>query len=183
MAFFRGIYLTLGFVGSLAALPLFLLHPRGRQRIWERYGRWNLSQSGVIWFHGASVGEILGLIPIIQKWRERHPAHCILVTATSATGLERAACCAHHTRLLPFDHPFWIRRALKNMRIEAFVFGETELWPALLEELQRRAVPLILVNGRLSEFSIIASLAHGCGASCETLRRSTPPTRNTRRAL
>jgi len=82
------------------------------------------------------------------------PETPILATATSTTGLERAAEVASVVRLVPFDSPIFLRRALGKVRIRAFIFGETELWPGLIAELQRRGVPCFMVNARLGARSV-----------------------------
>jgi 3-deoxy-D-manno-octulosonic-acid transferase len=150
----RILYNTLTFGISLILFPLFLCSRRGRARILERFGRWDLALEGAIWLHGASVGEINGLIPVLIKLRECYPGVPLLVTATSVTGLEHVARFADHTRLLPFDNPIWIRLAMRRIKPRLFVFTETEIWPALLEELFARRTPVIMINARISDFSI-----------------------------
>ncbi|MGI6524450.1 MAG: 3-deoxy-D-manno-octulosonic acid transferase [Bdellovibrionota bacterium] len=147
------LYETLGvLLPPLAALG-FLCHPRGRRRLSERFGCWSLQSDEVLWFHGASVGEVLGLLPIIAACKEAFPNLKTLLTVTSPTGLDIATGKTDYQRLLPFDNVLWIRQALKGIKIKAFVFGETEIWPALFRYLAHKDVPLLLVNGRLSESS------------------------------
>ena len=148
------IYSLVTFAASLGCLPLFLLHPRGRRRIRERYGLWGLEAGEVLWFHGASVGEVAGLLPIMARCRTKFPSAKILLTATSPTGLEKAAGAVDYVRLLPFDNRIWLAMALRNVTPRILVFGETEVWPNLLSLLSCRGVPLLLVNGRISEFSL-----------------------------
>jgi len=93
------------------------------------------------------------MLPVIGKCRSRFPDQKILLTATSSTGLEKAAGSADYLRLLPFDHPLWLQKALRRVRPRIFIFGETELWPNLLDRLAEGKIPMLLVNGRLSEFS------------------------------
>jgi len=154
MSVSRALYLMAGLVAPPLALPFFAAHPRGRRRLGERCGGWGLSGEDLLWFHGASVGEVAGLLPLIRLRRERFPADKILLSALSASGLDRSGSAADFTRILPFDHPLWLGRALRGVRVRGLVFGETEIWPALLDRLSRRGVPLMLVNGRMSEFSL-----------------------------
>ncbi len=121
----------------------------------ERCGFWGELPKRFFWFHGASVGEINGIVPLILALRERCPEMEILVTAVSITGLEQASTRLDdkawlHLRLLPFDHSYWISKAIGNRTPVGFVFSETELWPELISCLHRRAVPMGLVNGRMS---------------------------------
>lgn len=133
--------------------PFFLMRPRGRSRLLERYGNWRLAADGVLWFHGASMGEINGLLPVIDATRAAYPDTPVLVTATSVTGLERAASHADYLRLLPFDGRFWIKRALAQLKVRRFVFAETEIWPGLLDYLASAGVPVFLVNARISDYT------------------------------
>ncbi len=150
------IYSILTTFVSLLACPLFMLRARGRARLWERYGLWDLndSEGEVIWFHAASLGEVNGIIPLIRLWRSRFPKQRILLTSTSVTGLRRAEGEAHILRLLPFDAPAWIFLAVSKLSISKFIFAETEIWPALLTYLKRREVPIFLVNGRISDYTL-----------------------------
>src|SRR5690606_32727176 len=91
-----------------------------------------LCTSELIWFHGASVGEINGLVPLINKLREYYPRAVFLLTATSATGLERGKQFVDHAFLLPFDCKIWLERALAGLKFKLAIFTETELWPAAL---------------------------------------------------
>jgi 3-deoxy-D-manno-octulosonic-acid transferase len=141
--------------GVLAVLlfPLLILLPRFRNKLSERYGFWKLPPGEYIWFHGASVGEINGLISLIEQLKKTNPDIRILGSATSEKGcalLEKHVTAA---RLLPIDSFLFINKALKNVKILKFIFGETEIWPGLLEILNEKEVPCIMMNARLSEIN------------------------------
>ena len=143
---------------AAAVLPPFLLaSARGRRHLLQRYGFWDnpaIARSPTFWFHGASLGEINSLLPLIDSVdRKIKAVHQILVSATSVTGLERAKSGNHVRRILPFDHPLFFRPALGGIDLRAFIFGETELWPNLLGYLEQRGVPAALVNARISSKS------------------------------
>ncbi len=139
---------------AVAVGPLFVFHKRGRVRLGERFGGWSLDVPEVVWFHGASLGEMNGLLPLMRRWKMQFPEIPILATATSTTGLERASTVADYIRLVPFDSGPFIRRAIGAVKVRAFVFGETEIWPGLLGELEERGVPLLMVNARIGEASL-----------------------------
>lgn len=135
--------------------PLFWLHPRGKRRLGERYGAWDeLGVSEIVWFHGASLGEVQGLMPVIREWKEHSPHDFVLLTAVSPTGLDAATELCDAVRLLPFDHSVFFGALLDKYTVKRFIFGETELWPNLLLALSERKVPIHLVNGVLSEKSL-----------------------------
>ena len=153
MTFGRRLYGIATFAISIPLFPLLLLKKRSRERVLERYGIWNLSLPECAWFHGSSMGEINGLLPVIRKFKEKYPELPVLVTATSATGAEKALSVTPHVRLLPFDSKVWLRQALKKVSPRVFVFAETELWPELVDLLHERRVPMYLVNSRISDRS------------------------------
>lgn len=150
----RGLYAVAVAVLSLIIAPFFLLKARGRARLLERFGIWNLPRDTYVWFHGASMGEINGIVPVIRALRNAHPKHSILLTATSVTGLERAAGEVTQARLLPFDCQWLLRLALGRSDVKALVITETELWPAMIREAKTRGAHICLVNGIVSDYSI-----------------------------
>lgn len=144
------------FVLSLLVGPLFLLSERGRRRFFERYGSWRLKDSStLLWFHGASLGEVAGLLPLLQETK-RISNSKILVTATSPTGLDKVEAQVDFVRLLPFDCSVWIERALAGLKIERCIITETEIWPGLLRALAKHKIKVSFVNARISERSLKA---------------------------
>jgi 3-deoxy-D-manno-octulosonic-acid transferase len=140
-----------------AALPIvaiaLLASARGRRRLAERFGEWGDLGRVAWWLHGASVGEVQGLIPFIDQIRADSPGARILLTATSPTGLERGVSRVDITRLLPIDAPLVVRRALTRVSCDRVVISETELWPTLLLELLRADKPIHIINGRISDYT------------------------------
>jgi 3-deoxy-D-manno-octulosonic-acid transferase len=130
------------------------LFPRGRRRFDERFGVWGDVPPIAWWFHGASVGEVQGLLPLIELARSDAPGDRFLLTATSPTGLERGASSVDVTRLLPLDAPYLVRRALDGVAFDRFVLSETEIWPVLLREVLSRGAPCHIINGRVSDYTL-----------------------------
>ena len=145
-------------LGVTAAAPFvaagLACSARGRRRYGERFGVWGDVPPSAWWMHGASVGEVQGLLPLIGEVRTRHPEQSILLTSTSPTGLDRAGDSVTTKRLLPMDAPWCVRRALSSARTERFVLAETELWPVFLRELMMRGTPCHIVNGRISDYTL-----------------------------
>lgn len=149
---------------TLAAAPLapMLLTrrlQRGKEdggRIDERYGRCRLARppGPLVWMHGASVGEINAVIPLVERLRARGAA--VLVTSGTVASAQLAK-----TRLpqgavhqfVPLDSPRFVARFLDHWRPDIALFAESDLWPNLILTSAARDIPLILINGRLSERS------------------------------
>lgn len=111
-----------------------------------------------LWVHTVSVGEFQGALPLIKTLQQRHPELPLIVTTTTPTGLARVeATFSDQIRMghLPYDLPDAVARFLTRIRPAVAVIVETELWPNLFHACQRRGIPLLVVNARLSERSLV----------------------------
>jgi 3-deoxy-D-manno-octulosonic-acid transferase len=128
------------------------------KRLNERFGRASVNRpSGpVIWFHGASVGEAVSLLPLLTRIRAEFPHTNILVTTgtvTAANVIMKALPegCIH--QYLPIDLPDWVNAFLDHWQPDFGVFVESELWPNLILNCRSRDIPLYLINAAMSEKS------------------------------
>jgi len=106
--------------------------------------------------HGVSVGEIHALEPLVEALAASPAAPDIVVSATTATGFERARTIHATDREVvrfPLDFTWMTARFLDAVRPELVVLAELELWPSFLAACARRRIPVCVVNGRLSERS------------------------------
>lgn len=134
---------------------------RGKEhpgRVGERRGETQAKRpaGALIWAHGASVGEMLALMPLLEYVRGK--GFNVLFTSgtlTSARLAERRLPRGVIHQFVPFDAPRFITRFLGHWRPSLALFAEQELWPNLIMESAARSIPLILVNGRLSEQSFM----------------------------
>ncbi len=150
------IYLLLPFT------PLKLLW-RGRKQPeylahWsERYGFYKTSISKpVIWLHTVSVGETRAAEPLVKALLQQYPNHQILLTHTTPTGRATSEQLFGDQVIrvyLPYDLPFAVKRFLNRFKPAIGVIMETELWFNLIARCKQQAIPLLLVNARLSEKS------------------------------
>ncbi len=132
---------------------------RGKEhpvRIGERRGETAVARpSGpLVWTHGASVGEMLSLMPLVEHLRAK--GFAVLMTSgtvTSAKLAERRLPPGVIHQFVPIDTPKFIIRFLEHWRPNLALFSESDLWPNLIIESTGRGIPLILVNARLSEQS------------------------------
>ncbi len=147
------LYRLLGLVFSPAVVLVLAAFRRGRVRFAERLGWWRPPLGQPLWFHGASVGEVQGLIPILKLVRENLPDQRTLLTATSPTGLERGADYATATRILPLDILPCVWGALRSVSPRSLVISETELWPELMRAIFLRGTPVSIINGRISDYT------------------------------
>jgi 3-deoxy-D-manno-octulosonic-acid transferase len=125
-------------------------------RLKERYGFSNLARppGPLVWIHCASVGELLAVVPLIERIREKEfNVLCTSGTVTSANLAEQRLPAGAVHQFVVLDAPRFARRFFDHWRPDLALFVESDLWPNLIITGARRGTPLILVNGRLSEGS------------------------------
>ena len=124
----------------------------------ERLGNYKVPrpQGKLYWMHGASVGESVSMLPLIDKLLKEDPELSILVTTGTLTSAEimakRLPKRAFH-QFIPFDVPAFAQKLIKHFKPDAVLWFESELWPSLLSEIKKAKIPLVLVNGRISDKS------------------------------
>ena len=132
---------------------------RGKEhaiRLGERRGEPSLPRPAgpLIWAHGASVGEMLAAVPLIERIRARDFA--VLVTSGTVTSAalagRRLPDGALH-QFVPVDVPQFTAPFLDHWRPDLALFVESDLWPNLILGCSARKIPMILINGRISERS------------------------------
>jgi len=132
---------------------------RGKEdpaRVGERRGHPSVRRPDktLVWLHGASVGETVTLLPLVDMLKRRGLA--VLVTSGTVTSAKLLAArlpAGVIHQYLPLDVPRYIRRFLDHWQPELGLICESEIWPNLVIEARRRAIPLALVNARMSERS------------------------------
>jgi 3-deoxy-D-manno-octulosonic-acid transferase len=127
------------------------------QGLAERFG-WGMPLSSPsIWLHAVSLGEMSAAAPLVRALHSRYPQLALAVTAATPAGRARASVLFAEVadiRFLPYDTPGSVRRFLERIRPRVAVIMETELWPNLFSECERRRVPVFLASARLSAKSV-----------------------------
>jgi 3-deoxy-D-manno-octulosonic-acid transferase len=128
------------------------------QGLSERFG-WGgrVSAAPAIWLHAVSLGEMSAAAPLVRALRSRYPENPLVLTCGTPTGRARARGLFGDTvdvRFLPYDTTGAVARFLDRVRPRLAVIMETELWPNLFKECERRGVPLVLASARLSAKSV-----------------------------
>ena len=121
----------------------------------ERVGRpiKERPEGKLFWLHGASVGESVSMLPLINKILETYPdAHVMVTTGTvtSADVMQKRLPERAFHQFIPIDNPVFTNRFVKHWHPDVALWFESEFWPAVLSSIKRRNIPLILINGRIS---------------------------------
>ncbi|MBQ3696230.1 MAG: 3-deoxy-D-manno-octulosonic acid transferase [Alphaproteobacteria bacterium] len=110
----------------------------------------------LIWMHGASVGECLSMMPLINKLLELDPNLHIMVTSGTVTSADlmakRLPERAFH-QFIPIDSPWGARHFVCHFKADAVLWFESDFWPNLLASIHAAKIPLVLLNGRISDKS------------------------------
>ncbi|MBR1730653.1 MAG: tetraacyldisaccharide 4'-kinase [Selenomonadaceae bacterium] len=116
-----------------------------------------VAKKNCIWVHAASVGEIVATSPLIKEFRQEFPKSPILVSVVTTSGYEMANRIikdADSIIYFPLDLPIVAAHVLRRIHPRVFLNVETELWPNFLNAARKLNVPVMMVNGRISEKSV-----------------------------
>ncbi|MCZ6512952.1 MAG: hypothetical protein O6857_03405 [Nitrospinae bacterium] len=152
----------------IIAAALLLLSPYGlirgvldsafRTELIQRLRQWKSvpPQTGSLWVHASSVGEVRVAVLLIQALQRKFPGRAVVLSTFTQTGeaLARDALGCPVFRL-PLDLPFLIRPLLKRLDPAILILIEAEFWPNLLRACFRKQIPVMLANGRLSAKSFL----------------------------
>ena len=109
----------------------------------------------VIMFHGVSVGEVIALENLIKKTKETFPEYDIVVTTGTKTGQEIAKKkfgeIASFITYFPFDISPCVSAFLQKVHPSVVMIAETEIWPIFAYKCKELNIPLLTINGRISD--------------------------------
>lgn len=143
--------------------PVLLIHAAmrslrdgGKRYACERLGFISRDSQKRIHIHAASVGEVITVLPLIEKIQAYQPELALLVTTNTPTGavvLEtRLTGNAKHA-YLPIDFSGATQRFFARQSISALWIVETEIWPWLYARANQHNLPISIINARLSHKS------------------------------
>lgn len=154
-----------GFISTILfymSLPFFYIE----RVIHKKSGGWRLkwgidlkdmSSEKVIMLHGCSVGEIVAVEGMACRIKEAFPDYKLVVTTSTLTGQEIAkkklGVVADYITFFPFDIPSCVDRFLKKINPALVLIAETEIWPNFAYGCKKNNIPLLIINGRISDLS------------------------------
>ncbi len=146
-------------MGPLTPAWLAYRTKRGKEnpeRLTERRGETEFErpEGPLIWVHGASVGELLAIQPLVEQLREKD--FNVLITSGTVTSAnlarDRFPQDVIH-QFIPLDTPRFVAQFLNSWHPDLALFTESDIWPNLIMAASKRRIPMIIVNGRVSERS------------------------------
>ncbi len=136
-----------------------------KARFCERMGRSCKKRPAgkLVWMHGASVGECLSMLPLVNKIVEQDKNVHVMVTSgtkTSADLMARRLPPRAFHQYIPVDFPWAVKRFVKHWNADAVLWFESDFWPNILKEIHKTGKPLVLLNGRISDRSFARWQCH-----------------------
>jgi 3-deoxy-D-manno-octulosonic-acid transferase len=159
------LYDLIWFVSAVVLVPWYLLRRlcggKNRQGLRERFGWYapgrllQLKGRPILWLHAVSVGETRAAVSLIRALKMTYPQHALVLTNVTETGHAVAENIdeVDLSLFFPFDISWAVRRVLRRLSPDMVIVVETEIWPNLVRCANRASIPLVLVNGRISDRS------------------------------
>ncbi len=152
------LYLLAGAAYSPVVMYRAIRHKRYRTGWAQRFGKVSrrIPAKECIWLHAVSVGEVNAAKTIVKELENRFGDFEIVISTTTDTGFARATNLFsknHQVFYFPFDFSWVIRRVFDNIRPTICLLMELEIWPNFIHIAQQSNVPVIVVNGRISDKS------------------------------
>ena len=156
------------YIYRLAINLIFLLSPiiiiyrilkkkEDPKRFLEKVGKFKKNlNNDLIWFHGSSVGEVLSVIPLIEKLEKRKNIKKILITSntlSSAKILKKLKLKKTFHQFFPLDTNFLVKKFLNHWKPKSVFFIDSEIWPNMILRIKEKNIPLVLLNARITKKS------------------------------
>lgn len=143
---------------ALFYLPVFLFRKKLHPGFVKRFGVLPKDQrfTKPFWIHAVSVGEAASIRHLVEELRADFPGRKFVfstVTPTGNTIVSSIAGKGDFVTYLPLDHSYIVRKTFQRIDPAALIIVETELWPNLIYWASRKGIPVIVVNGRISDAS------------------------------
>lgn len=109
-----------------------------------------------IWLHAVSVGEVNATRTLIKQMNQQMPGYEVVISSTTDTGLARAKALygnEYSVFYFPFDFSWIMKRAIKRINPSVICLMELEIWPNMASIAKEKNIPIVVVNGRLSDNS------------------------------
>ena len=130
------------------------------ERFYEKFSFFSKKRKRgkVIWFHGASVGELQSIIPLLEKFEKNKKINQILITSNTLSSskiISKVKLKKIVHQFFPIDVQFISNKFLEYWKPSMAFFIDSEVWPNMILNLDKKKIPIILINGRITQKSFI----------------------------
>ena len=167
---YNTLYFLLIVMGFPVIVPIMLASEKRRKTVLQRLGLVSLPAEIILrksllpekknlWIHALSVGEALSAVSLVKRLRKDSDKRNIVFSVTTKTGFDIAnkylKDVVDALFYFPYDLAFSVKNVAKKIDPTLVVIVETDIWPNFLFEMEKRKIPVVLVNARLSGKSFI----------------------------
>ena len=144
------------FFSPLILIIRLIKNKEDPSRFKEKFGFFskNKKKGKLIWFHGASVGEVQSVIPLIERFEKNKSISQILITSntiSSSNIIEKFKLKKTVHQFFPIDCDFISKKFLNYWKPSKVFFIDSEIWPNTINNLYEKKIPIILLNGRITK--------------------------------
>jgi 3-deoxy-D-manno-octulosonic-acid transferase len=157
MLFFYRILINITFLLS-PLIILFRVYKKKEDthRVKEKLGFFSQTRKKgkLIWFHGASVGEFQSIVPLLEKYEKDKKISQILVTSNTLSSskiISKVKSKKIIHQFFPIDTSFLSKKFLEHWKPSLALFVDSEIWPNMILNLEKKNIPFILINGRITK--------------------------------
>ena len=137
-------------------VPRILKKKEDKQRFKEKFCFPSKKRvnGNLIWFHGSSVGEILSILPLVHELEKNNSINQILITSSTLSSAEifkkfKFKKTIH--QFFPIDSIFFSHKFLNYWKPTIAIFVESEIWPSIFKSINKKNIPLNLLNARVTK--------------------------------
>ena len=157
---YRAIINLIIIISPLIILVRLIKNKEDKNRFKEKFCFFSKKRGNgkLIWFHGSSVGEILSIIPLIEKLEKKKSINKILVTSSTLSSskiLSKFRLKKTIHQFFPIDSNPFTKKFLNYWKPSTAIFIESEIWPNMLINIKKKSIPLILLNARITKKSYV----------------------------
>lgn len=139
--------------------PVLIVRGKWHKRLYTRWGKFDgatltkLREGKNIWIHAVSVGEVNAVANLIGQLKEKYTDINIVCTTVTITGytIAQKQLEGVYVHYAPFDLSWVVRRFIRAINPIVYIAAETEIWPNTYTQLHKAGVPIVIVNGRISD--------------------------------
>ena len=156
--FYRILTNLILFISPVIILIRLLQKKEDPLRFREKFGFYSKKKikGKLIWFHGASVGEILSVIPLIEKLETNREIKQILITSNTLSSskiLSQLKLKKTIHQFFPIDTDWNANKFLNYWDPSVAIFIDSEIWPNMITNIKKKSISLILINARITDKS------------------------------
>ena len=161
LLFYRIITLLVYFLSPLILIFRLINKKDTLKSFFEKVGKSNnkrVRKGKILWFHGSSVGEILGIIPLIEKLEAKKNIKQILITSNTLSSykiISKLPLKKVVHQFFPIDTNFLNKKFINFWKPDLAIFVESEIWPNMILEIKKQKIPLVLLNARFTKKSFL----------------------------